>query len=294
MKKIIPVILAGEVRPSLLRRQTGLLPLEIPLRPGWTNLDAWLKCLRASSIEHRTTVLVSSAHELRQLRSREVHHNVDLMVDQRSHRGTGGILADFRLAHRGVQAEDAAFLMIEGNCLAPPTLEPLVNEFHRTSAAIAFGTFSRDRLRGVCLVAESSLNLVPDVGFFDLKEQLVMAIRQSGGKVIGADLNDPLLRLTSLSSLLEAIARISGEGPEYAREDVILTADNCIHDIEWVGSGAGIVNSLLMPGVKVGDGAIVARSFVGSGVEIPPGQRVIDAVIASPHVAGLSQRDALA
>ena len=281
MKKIIPVILAGEVRPSLLRRQSGLLPLEIPLRPGWTNLDAWLDCLRASSIIHRPTVLVSSTKELRQLRMREVHRDLDLVVDQRSHRGTGGILADFRLTRRDATAEDVVFLLIEGNCVAPRNLQNLVERFCATRAKVAFGTFAQDRLRGVCLVSGSSLDLVPEIGFFDLKEQLVAAIRDSGGEVIGADLNDSLIRLTSLKNLLAAVARFAKSESRHGGESVILDGANCIHDIAGISEQVGIVDSLLMPGVSIGRGAIVARSFVGSGVHIPAGRRVIDAVIAA-------------
>jgi hypothetical protein len=146
-----------------------------------------------------------------------------------------------------------------------------------------------DELRpaGVFYLSAGALRLVPRVGYFDLKEQLLAAIVGAGGRVrswIGAP---RFARVVGRESYLDAIRMRLESGANARADDIVLEDGAEIRGSTIacrgvrLGARSLVVDSAILPGARIGAGAIVARSVVPPGAFVPQGAFVVDQVFAS-------------
>lgn len=280
MTGAVGVLLAGGLRHSLLRRQTGQPIGTLPVNEYSTLLGSWLERLGTDRrIEH---VLIVTSDEEDRSRLEEVAsevtdtNEVEVIVEPDPHRGTGGALHDVLLR----QAWNLIVLG-EVSAVPPANISPVIDAVELGDAVMAVGISELKRPIGIYAMLRMALEHVPRVGYFDLKEQLVSGLANAGHVVRPIELMPRHLRVAELQGWLQAIRAF--KGGVHPKADVSaetrLEGTTCIMKNATVQSGAAIRDSLIMEGAIIEENAVVARSVVGPGMRIAQGHRIIDGIL---------------
>lgn len=319
------VLLAGHraMRPGVsVAHELGIPVAALPIDAERSLAEAWDDALESAAITTRRLLALTHASERRYFeRSRvapsggdamvreaalpSVSDRLVLAVDRAEHRGAAGTVAD--LADAEIEAGrscDAGALVLEASAWPGFDLRGFVGAVQAFRAECDAATplavvgaapaddvagDGADELRpaGVFYLSSAALRLVPRVGYFDLKEQLLAAILGAGGRVrswIGAR---RFSRVVGRESYLEAIRLRLETGARSRAGDVVLEPGAELRGSTVacravaVGARALVVDSALLPGARIGAGAIVARSVVPPGAFVPDGAFVVDQVFAS-------------
>lgn len=287
------IFLAGGPRRSPIERRTGWPLHLLPIGKYRNLLVEWRSAIEgalAESMQMRAgswQILLSQGQE--PWPTLDVS-GVSSVFETRPHRGTAGALRDHQF-QAGCGSE--LILVVELSASPVVGLGPLLANGDAVRAS-----------RGVCVVGESSLGrycgvtlchrfafeLVPEVGFFDFKEQLLPAIRAAGAEIRPVVIADRARRIRTRREWLEAVT---------AWQEIRAQSEPCddrssrvrrqgggrsLVDPGAVTDGATIVNSIIMDEAVVEAGAVVARSVIGPGMRVPAGARVIDSMVADPAV----------
>jgi hypothetical protein len=269
----------------------------LPLASNASLLDGWCRSLAGpalglDAVRLDSVTVISSADQAfsPSVSGGGVGSRLRLVRESRQHRGTAGVVAD-QLREKSDRA-DGMVLVVEASASPVVDLGPMLALASRASAGSRtsiLGQSELGRYCGVCLCDQESFTLVPDVGFFDLKEQFLPQLRSAGGAINAVTIAPRALRLRSRRewlAIVEAWAQCAfgvGEGgmgdsestsPPEHREDGV-----CVIEPGAVIREAVISSSIIMAGAVVESGAIVARSVIGPGAVIAAGSVVVDAVV---------------
>ncbi len=213
-----------------------------------------------------------------------------LVRESRRHRGTAGVVADMLL--KDSDCADGLALVVEASASPLVDMGPMFALALRPYAGpqtCVLGESALGRHCGVCLCDRESFSLVPDLGFFDFKEQFLPLLRSKGWEIESVKIAPRALRLRSRAEWLAIVgawARRFSEDCEAGtvesesmplsghREDGV-----CVIEPGAVTRGAVIASSIIMAGAVVEAGAVVARSVIGPGAVIAAGSVVVDAVV---------------
>ena len=290
------LMLAGALHPSPLRRQLGMPPLCLPLGDGQTLLTAWLDTLRDGVAGADIQIAVNTKQDAEAIRSLVEIAGIEgaprVVREPASWRGTGGIIRDLCPDGSG-----RALLVVEANCLPPASLQSLVGTLDDQTQGVV-GTTADDEPTGLYLFEPATLEVIPRIGYFDLKEQLLPALNTSGSRIRAVRVTDRVFRLRDRSSYLQAVRafaewrgstdefRVSPQatvaasarifGDSIIEAEVIVEADAVVHD------------SVLLSGATVERGAVVSRSIVGRGVRIPAAGSILDLVAGESGLESLA------
>ena len=278
--RLVAVLLAGGIRRSKLHEQTGTHPLYLPLRSDVTTIQLWIEAIRSAAGDIHILVVGGGREELEAAISREDRARVEYQFDPRNHRGTAGVLADLTAEEGSVMASAEQILVIDGSSCPPRTLKPFF-ERPENEAGIVFGVSEIDRLAGCMLLRSSVLELVPAVGYFDMKEQLAGKLASTRNGLDSVMLIERAITINSLDNWLLA-ARFQGGWDAHqessSNQGAFRRHQCCVSESAVVGR-AMVVNSIIMRGAVIGDGAIVARSAIGEGVRVPENAHVVDGLV---------------
>lgn len=276
--KIKPIILAEGLSSSSLEGLVGIPPQLLPVSPSMLLLECWKEKLEATfEADVPLEILVASAAGFQSMDLIASDPRFKRGLDPRPHRGTAGALADYLEREVAVGAELDYVLVIDRSSCPPRSLEPFMNALQK-EPDILIGVSELDRLAGIMAVKPRFLSLVPPIGYFDLKEQMVKKALDSGFKVRAERIMPRAIRINSVPAWIEAIKYLAYPEPEEAGSRAYLVEGiSCIDPTAVIGD-AMVRDSIIMAGAVVGDGAVIARSVVCSGVEVAPGTRVIDSV----------------
>ncbi|MFM7260275.1 MAG: hypothetical protein ACKO3W_06685, partial [bacterium] len=145
---------------------------------------------------------------------------------------------------------------------------------------------------GVMHLSARAIRRIPEIGYFDLKEQLLPAIAAAGGGVPVIRSKRPPFRIGDRRSYLALVNWRRSMGVAMISDAASIDPSAFIEGGTLVGRGAAILgraivsDSVVMPGAIVGPGAVVARSVVPPGARVGAGARVIDEVFASLGAGG--------
>ncbi len=297
MRDLSVFILAGGPSrsdvPVLVERALHALPLasNVSLLDGWcrslTNSVVGLDAVRLDSMK-----VISSVDQAfsPSVSGGGIRSRLRLVRESRQHRGTAGVVAD-QLREESDRA-DGMVLVVEASASPVVDLGPMLALASRAEAGsqgCVLGQSELGRYCGVCLCDRESFSLVPDVGFFDLKEQFLPRLRSAGRVIKSVSVAPRAFRLRSRRewlAIVEAWARWSSgvceagmidsesTSPPDHREDGV-----CVIEPGAVIREAVISSSIIMAGAVVESGAIVARSVIGPGAVIAAGSVVVDAVV---------------
>jgi carbonic anhydrase/acetyltransferase-like protein (isoleucine patch superfamily) len=281
-KALNVVMLAGGLRASTFRQQLGIPTLCLPMSHDATLLDAWLACLGELGRPCAVDIVVSwqtDAEQLEPLVRRRLDGDaaamdVRVITDPAPWRGTGGLLKDVT---RSRPAEDL-IVVVESSCLPPVSLRAALDALKAdASGVVCSGAGSEPA--GVYIFRRATLDLVPDEGFFDLKEQFLPRLYLEGRWLTCAVVAESVARLRDCGSYLRSVGKAMADdaAPLVSSEARVavsarIVGASVVQAGVVVESGALVHNSVVMRGAMIGARAVVSRSIVGMNAVIAPGE----------------------
>lgn len=279
------IFLAGGPRLSAIEKVVGWPPCLLPLGPGTTVLESWNRevdrGVEASKVWHSVRKLVVFS-SVPCVRGSSLPSGLEVVVEPRAHRGTAGVLRD--QFDSGLAGD--AVLVVETT--ASPKVD-LASMFKHWSAragkadGCVLGESHLGRYCGVALLSSAVVGLIPPVGFYDLKEQLLPKIRQVGWMLEGVVIAARARRIRTFREWLSVLGDVHSVG----RSGFVLQSDpnwGSLVAASAVVRGAKILSSVVMDNAVVEVGAVVARSVIGPGMRVPAGVRVVDSILGDPTV----------
>ncbi len=272
--KLIPVILAGESSGGPFA-SLRIPKLGLPVSRTTTLLDEQLQFVESFVPDEVCRILVGDQSAALKYGDEMKVRDWELRIDQGPHRGTAGVLADSMNAETGFD-EDTGFLIVEASVFPDMDISELLARFNSHDFELGLGVDSHGHMAGVMVLTQAVLDLVPSVGYFDLKEQLTAAAVAAGFRLGAVEVVARSRKLRNLEdwiSLIRTTGASTGDDPGSSVEEHSVIADDVVVD------NGMIFDSVVLGGARVGAGAIVARSIIGRDVVIGPGMVVIDSVI---------------
>lgn len=283
------VMLAGGLRASPLRRQLGWPVLALPVTHEDTLLDLWLEALHGTGGCDSITIVVSTDADAAALRRQLAELNgsaanvpdTRVIVEPAKWRGTAGIIRDVTAG----SDESELVLVLEAGCLPPRSLTALLAPT-RAGAIATVAVGGRAEPAGAYALRSSVLRQVPDVGFFDIKEQLLPAMYAHGCGAGTVQITDRVIRLHDRTGYLQAVAhsfkQVSSNRcdtrPGRTQAARIL-GHPLIGPQVMIEPGAVVHDSVVLRGATIGPEAVVSGSIIDENVEVRAGEIVKDAIV---------------
>jgi len=259
-------------------------------------LTSWLDALTEALDAPIVQIAVNSEEDAQTIRTmigeRDNNGSARVVSEPASWRGTGGLLRDLY-----PDDSDRRIMVVEANCLPPASLDGLLQTLD-DGAQGAVATTDDEEPAGLYVFDQTALELIPRIGYFHLKEQLLPALSRRGYQIRAAPVTNRVVRIRDRVSYLQAIhvtAERHGKTAGLWRSpdgDIASSArivGNCVVEPQVVvKEGAVVHDSVLLSGAIVEEKAIVSRSVVAPGVTIPAGSTVIDRVASDRGSAALA------
>jgi len=287
----LAVLLAGRsssTRPSPLSRSLGLPVAALPINAERNLAECWVRRLAVAGFRGTAVLALAAESDRAYFEQIEVPAGValEVRVDSSGHRGAGGTVGDtWRERFDGMDAAARG-----GGVLVAEVSNAPLFDFARLYAAIdrrlgaVIGAADDATPAGVSWFSTDALSLVPAIGFFDLKEQLVPAVVAAGRRVEAVVGTHASCRIADLESYRRAIALVCADGSFVAAPDAVIEPGATVRGASIVcrgavvEQGALVVDTAVLPGARVCADAVVARSIVPPGSHVPRGYLVVDEI----------------
>lgn len=296
----LAILLAGQsqtTRHAQLSTSLGLPTAALPINGERNLVECWIR--RMVDAGFRGTMVLALASEAERafyanIRLPEQFDaglvRIEVRVDTAGHRGAGGTIGDVWRDACTAGADEATqaggVIVIEAS--TPPNFElcKFLAAIDPTQGAL-IGAALDLTPSGVAWVSRESIALVPAIGFFDVKEQLVPAIVASGRAVHACIGAEESCRIVDRETYLHAVALMRAAGAEPFAADAVIEdgarvrGDSIVCRGAVVERGALVVDAVVLPGARVCADAVVARSVVPPGSHVPRGYLVVDEVFGA-------------
>ena len=290
LNQVNAIILVGGPGQSALREIAGHPVSLLPVPGSKHFLYTWLETLMKVDAVTKVDILTGKPEDLRSLSAATNQWDsahlgqTGVYADKEHHRGTAGALKDFM---KSLQYE-GDLLVVEGNCLPPSDPKLLFDvEYDRKDVIGSLGRTSNYDPSGMMVVKNRILDMVPDIGFFDLKEQLIPRALERGERIIVRNIGGESSRLSDGRSYLSCIKSL-GERDARSRPDrptihgeanvddsAILSGSTLIDANVRIAAEATVQNSAILDGAIIEREALVVESVIGRGQVVPAGTRII-------------------
>lgn len=286
------ILLAGGLVPSPLAKLTRRLTLELWLTAHETVFGRWCDVLDDLSQEAGI-----GRPGIRVVHSGPPYEPTHTLADERfdvrttaepdEFRGPAGVLRDVTKK----DDENAVILFAEAARYIAGSLTQLLRDWSEHEPDILIARASDGSPAGIMLMRASSLRIVPEAGYMDIKEQWIPRCIKEGMRVrTSTTRNFMPLSLRTREQFLSASAVAAGQScPIHDSPPVLgplrpltraLDKSRIAEDAR-VARDAIVADAVVMPGAEIGAGAIVVRSLVCPGALVPAGAVVVDDVVAS-------------
>lgn len=300
LNQINAVILVGGPGQSSLREIAGHPVSLLPI-PGASHfLFAWLETLSKVDAISKVDVLTGRPEDLRVLTAATAQWDAKhlgqtgVYADHENHRGTAGAVKDFM----GSLEYTGDLLVIEGNRVPPHNPNLLFHpDYDREDVIGSLGRTAEYGPSGLILMKRRMLDLVPEIGFFDLKEQLIPRALERGERIIVREIGGEGHRLSDADSYKVCVKQM---GRRLGVKDAAgpwISDESEVHPKALVGKGTLVANaarieenvvtenSVILDGVVIGRDSLVVDSIIKRGSNIPPDTKVIRGSIYNRHDA---------
>ncbi len=281
------VLLCGSIRPTPLIRSIGRSVMDLPLTADKSLMRHWyelaLDLAQALDAPQLTTRVLYNSH-VNPPSVTGMNGRVNLLMDHDrcELRGTAGVLRDVTEPY----AEDSLFLVAHGAQQIRRPLAPIVRKMMDLAGDAVLLVEPDGAPSGLMLLRRSALDLVPKVGYVDLKEQALPRLRQHC-RVEVLCLDEPLaLPVRCRESYLNALHQyhhdIMGDGQVlHPFSEKWQPTFRIVEGGATVSPDARVFNSVVLSGGVVESGAVVVDSVVGPGGIVRKGQRVLGELVQS-------------
>lgn len=285
------VLLAGSLKPSPLTALTGGSVLDLYLDGRDTVLSLWIRRFEAAAaaLAQKPTVhVIYGTASPGPALPAATTLPLKLEEDSQEFRGPAGAARD---ACQGYPPE-SSIIIAEAARYFSGDLLPVLQTHIERRAAITVVSNEDSTPAGIFIVRCSTLDLIPRVGFTDLKEQWLKKAVDGGVDVRVHRLRGSYsYELRTRESFLRAAAIAGGmSSPIHSRLNVVSThspvrpdGGSAPQESATIGPGAVIIDSVVMPGASVGPGAVVARSLICPGAVVAANAELIDDVAMGPR-----------
>jgi mannose-1-phosphate guanylyltransferase len=196
-------------------------------------------------------------------------------------RGTGGVLLDATLPY----TDDEYVLVGNAACVLLNNLGELVSQLAACAADIALLAEPDGSPTGLMLVRCGTLRHISPIGFVDLNEQALPAI---AAKYTVRVLRHNVERypVRNLPEYIQALRqyhlnRHSGHTVTDPFAENWLSTFSITEDLQTVASTASLLDSVVLKGARVQEGAVVVRSVVCPGATVRARATVIDEIVTA-------------
>lgn len=267
---LVCVVLAGGLKASPLQAACPISVLDLPLTASETVMNALLRRIGevADAISQTIETIVVYGPPVPAPRALPAPAGVAMRVieETRRWRGAAGVVRD-ACEHTPSEVD---ILVLEGARWFGTALAPIVEQHRRSESSATISKLPDDSPAGVYVLSSSTLKLIPAKGFMDLKEQFLARVMSTSRTAGVYGLNSPgSIALRTRADLLEASHAAGGR----------TKGGSLVHPDAVVDPSAHVVDSVVMAGAHIGEGAILARSIALDGSRLPPWSEVTDAVV---------------
>ncbi len=287
------VLLGGIVRVDHFGAELGRSVLDLPISPDETMFSAWREHAQtlAEAIGSEpldVSLVVNSDRTVPDGWSNDDRVRLTIERDPAEYRGTGGLLRDF--VARKYDADDWILVANAAQLFLEP-LPPLVERLRAAGAEVATLTQKDGTPAGLTLLRCGSLDVIPEVGYCDLKEQglaKIAELRPVGVVTLEPTCVHPVRGLDDYVEALKALYRHRQTGPGVVSDPFAEEWQATFSVVEpesVVEEGAVLHDAVVLRGGRVERGGFAARTIVGPGGVVRAGESVIDAVV---HEGGVS------
>lgn len=294
----VAVMLAGNApanRGARLARSLGLPVAALPVNGERNLIECWIRRIAAAGFTGTVVLALSSEDEQGYYGQIVLPPSVELVIrrDTSPHRGAGGTLGDaWRECAASIDASrlEAGALVIEASNLPNFDFASFFRSMSQPADAL-IGAATDASPAGIMWLSQPSLGRIPEIGFLDLKEQLVSRIVDGGGRVLACIGATESCRICDRESYLRAIALLHASGARgqadgaVVEDGAIIRGASVICRGAVVERGALVVDAAVLPGARVCADAVVARSIVPPGSQVPCGYFVVDEIFGELGLA---------
>lgn len=282
-------LLDGGVRPSPLVEQAARSVLDLSVGSQRRLLDVWLDALGTIAWDVSTPIvrILHGGSAPAPGQRPEGTFHLEITKDTDSYRGPAGVVHDAMWD----QPADTEFLVCEAGRYLTGGLSELLAHHRRGGADVTIARDASGSPAGVLVVARSTLDIVPDRGFVDLKEQWLGKLIATGATVLVHDL--PVGYASPIRTRLDLLqaARIEARNPPDSGGMTLATIRAAarlarrakpgwaVAPTATVSPSAVVARSIVMEGAVIGDDAVVSSSLVLPGAVVAPGRLVMDQVV---------------
>ena len=279
------IIFVGGPGQSMLRKAAGHPVCLLPVPGKGSLLKSWISALTENTGVRSISVVTGRADDVEILRdhvdSCETTRDLEISIhaDKATHRGTAGALKDFIRDRTGFEK----MLFIEGNRVPPEYPKNLFcDDFMSEDVVGVLGKSSQDETAGMILMKKEILELVPELGFFDFKEQLIPRVLESGLRILVKEITRRSIRFSTPSTYLEQLTdfKLSKScdvsGPfvsDSAQIDPssVLGVNVIVGENVTIESGCLVQDSVILDGSEIGRDSTLVRSIVTRNSRIEEG-----------------------
>lgn len=287
------LILCGGLKPPPLEAALGAPLLPLPQTPDRTLLQCWLDAFDQASVPADARVLLTDDEKW--LGRAEPVSTITPLHDSGPYRGPAGVLRD------AVDHLDPAgcCVIVESSRMLESVnaLPDLIQAHGRRRDTVTVATNPDGSFAGLFVADREVINLIPNIGFIDIKEQWLPAAMKAGSRIVSHRLSGLCSSARTSGGYLAALrrrgwfdqpgdSRVIGRDP--ARMYGTPYGGSLIFRTARVADDAVVSCSAVSDRAEIGPGAVVVRSIVGPGATIAKGEVIVDTVI--PAADELSHR----
>jgi hypothetical protein len=279
------ILLAGSLRPSPLTVATACSVLDLHLNARETVLGVWLRQFGAMAEAFGQRPVVKIIHGLIAPPKRDLPIATPLEVkfqeDAQQFRGPAGAVRDACQEY----PPEATVVVAEASRYVSGDLTRMLADHVSRGCDITVGVNNDNTPAGLFVVRCETLSLIQPRGFTDLKEQWLRKAVEAGRSVRVYRLRDGYsYELRTREGFLRAAGAAGGITSSAACTGAVATvptgsAGEGLPEGVSIGPRAVVVDSVVMPGARIEEDVVVARSIVCAGAKVGAGGTVIDGVV---------------
>lgn len=290
----VAIVLAGRgatTRTVALSTALGLPVAALPINAERNLVECWVKRMAEGGFTGHVVLAITSESERAFYAGLQAPTSVTLQVrvDSSGHRGAGGTIGDAwseLVATLDPASRAGGAIAIEASNVPLLDFAAFLGAINGSDGAL-IGASGDATPAGMTWLSPDALGLVPRIGYFDLKEQLVTAVVRSGKRVSACFCGRDACRISDRPSYLRAVALIQQAGAATRCGDAVVEPGAVVRGNSLlchgavVERGALVVDSIVLPGARVCSDAVVARSIVPPGSHVPCGYLVVDEIFGA-------------
>lgn len=292
---VVLMLLAGGVRPSPLRSQLDMPALCLPVLPHVTLLDRWLSVateipgcnqVMIAVTRQEDSVAIKDALEHSRSKPPALDLSVHVIMEPETWRGPAGLLGDLAKFSSGLSSANTLYIVGEASSLPPQNLSEVIAEVDPSKPGVSVTNRAGEPI-GVYLFTDIALRIIPPLGFYDIKEQMLPALYARGTPIIACATDCEPARIWDRETYLRTVAlAVSAESertgcsPLARIDEAALVAGACLIEAGAVIDPHAIVHeSIILGNAAIGRGAVVSHSIVGPSTVVNPGASLRRAVV---------------